>query len=309
MPDPAARALLDRLHDGPVPAETVDEAALSRLQAAGVETRRDEDTVVLVGLPEYGWPAVAAGLAAPYDVELHDTLPSTNDRARELAVAGRAGVAVLAVEQTAGRGRRDRTWSSPPGGVWCSLALRPTVPPARRGVLPLVGAVAVTRSARELGVPATIKWPNDVLVGGRKLAGVLTESGRTADGDEPWLVLGMGVNADVPASALPPDATSLRQETGDQVDRAAVARAVLEAVATLADDPDGALAAWRALADTLGREVRVETDTGTVTGRATAVTETGALVVATGDGERTVTAGDCEHLRPAAGDDGSGTDT
>jgi len=244
---------------------------------------------------------VLYGLSAPYDAEFHDSIPSTNDRARELAGAGATDVVVLANEQTGGRGRRGRDWAGPSGGVYASLLVRPDRPPAHAPIFTLATAVAVVRACDPLGVDARIKWPNDVLVGvggeTRKLAGILTEmegeAGRVA-----WLVAGVGVNANVDADALPAGATSLRAVRGD-VDRAAFVRRLLEAFHDLAADPERVLPAWRERADTLGRRVRVETPGRTAVGRARDVEFPGALVVETESGVERVHAGDCEHLRPA----------
>jgi BirA family biotin operon repressor/biotin-[acetyl-CoA-carboxylase] ligase len=187
-----------------------------------------------------------------------------------------------------------------------SLALRPDLPPARTPLLTLAAAVAVTDAAREAGVDAAIKWPNDVVVpreddtsgrGGAKLAGVLTEMAGEASRVS-WVVLGVGVNADVDPGELDGDATSVRAEAGD-VSRRAFVQRLLERFDALRDDPDGIVDAWRERAATVGQRVRVETQNGDVVGDAVGVTEHGALVVETGDGEQVVHAGDCQHLRSA----------
>jgi BirA family biotin operon repressor/biotin-[acetyl-CoA-carboxylase] ligase len=250
-------------------------------------------------VPAYGGPAVEFGLDAPYEVEYHDTVGSTNDRARELAAAGREDVVVLADEQTGGRGRLDRAWSAPAGGVWLSVLCRPAVPPGEAPVFTLAAAVATTRACREAGADASIKWPNDVLVGGEKVAGVLTEMEGEADRVS-WLVVGVGVNANVDPGRLATDrpATSLRAAVGD-VDRRAFVQRLVEEFHALRTDREAVVPAWRESAETLGRRVRVETPGGEVVGEAVDVEFPGALVVETGEGRRRVTAGDCEHLRPA----------
>jgi len=306
------RAVLDALADGPVEGPALAERlAVSRaavwkhvdaLRDAGFEIRGTDDGYELVSVPAYGAAAIEYGLAAPFDVEYHDAVASTNDRARERAAEGAADVAVVADEQRGGRGRLDRAWSSPSGGVWLSLALRPALPAAHVPLLTLAAAVAVTRAAREAGVDAGIKWPNDVLVsdgdgGERKLAGVLTEMEGEADRVE-WVVVGTGINVNVDADALPEGATSVREQVGD-VDRRTFVQRLLETFDGLRADPDAILAAWSEHALTLGREVRVETPGGDVVGEARRVEHPGTLVVATGDGEVRVHAGDCEHLRPA----------
>jgi BirA family biotin operon repressor/biotin-[acetyl-CoA-carboxylase] ligase len=276
------------------------------LREAGFGIESGADGYVVRSVPDYGGDAVAFGLDAPYDVEYHDRLPSTNERARELAAAGATDVLVVAGEQTGGRGRLDRHWSSPPGGVYASLLRRPDLPPAHAPVFTLAAAVAVTRACREAGVDAVIKWPNDVLAAGseRKLAGVLTEMEGEADRIS-WLIVGIGANVDVAAADLPERATSVRAEAGDPAsqgsrpvaDRRRFCQRLVGVVHAL--DPDEVLPAWREYATTLGRRVRVDTPGGVIEGEAVDVTFPGALVVRTDDGERTVHAGDCEHLRPA----------
>jgi BirA family biotin operon repressor/biotin-[acetyl-CoA-carboxylase] ligase len=321
------RAVVRALRDGPVDGPTLaDELGVSRaavwkhveaLRDAGFEVTSSPEGYAVTGVPEYGGLAVAYEMDADLDVEYHDALPSTNDRARELAADGRGDVVVLADEQTGGRGRRDRAWASPPGGVWASVLLRPDVPPTRAPLLTLAMAVAVADAAREAGVDAHIKWPNDVLVGSqaqsasdsasgeerpasrddRKLAGILTEMEGEA-GRVSWVIVGTGVNVNVDAETLPAGATSVQADAGPVERRRFVAR-TLERFDALRGDPDATLSAWRERASTLGRRVRVETPDGPVVGRAVDVTEGGALRVETADGERVVHAGDCEHLRPA----------
>ncbi|WP_115863297.1 biotin--[acetyl-CoA-carboxylase] ligase [Halorussus litoreus] len=325
------RAVLDRLADGPVPGPALaDDLGVSRnavwkhveaLRDAGFEITSDDAGYALESVPEYGGAAVEFGLDAPFSVEYHDAVASTNCRARELARDGAADVAVLADEQTGGKGRLDREWSSPSGGVWLSLVLRPDLPPAHAPALTLAAAVAVTDAAREAGVPAQIKWPNDVLVseasgatrestaetesnaseetadrGGLKLAGVLTEMEGEADRVS-WVVPGIGVNANVAAEALPADATSLQNEVGE-IDRRAFVQRLLERFDDLRGDPEATVAAWRERSATLGQRVRVVTQNGDVVGEAVDVAVPGALIIETDEGRERVHAGDCEHLRP-----------
>ncbi|MES3517537.1 MAG: biotin--[acetyl-CoA-carboxylase] ligase [Natronomonas sp.] len=252
----------------------------------------------LLSVPEFGEGAVAYGLDCPFDVEYHEQIDSTNRRARELAAEGGDDIVVLTDEQTGGRGRLDRDWESPSGGIWLSILCRPRLPPGDVPIYTLAAAVAVAETAIEIGVDASIKWPNDVLVGSeeRKLAGILTEMEGEADRIS-WVIVGIGINANVDAEPLPEAATSLRREVGD-VDRGTFTRAVLERFDDLRHDPEAVLPAWRSLSSTLGRRVRIETRREAVTGEAVDVTFPGTLVVDTGEKRRQVSAGDCEHLRP-----------
>jgi len=301
--------VLDRIAAGPVGGPQIaEDLGVSRaavwkhveaLRAAGFEIDSAEAGYDLAGVPEFGGPAVEFGLDAPYEVEYHETIDSTNARARDLAVDGRANVVVLADAQTGGRGRLDRAWSSPSGGIWLSILSRPQVPPAQAPAYTLAAAVATARAVRDAGVDASIKWPNDVLVGDRKLAGILTEMEGEADRVS-WLVVGIGINANVDAADLPTDrpVTTVREEVGD-VDRRELTQSLLAAFHELTVDLQQVLPAWRKLSSTLGQRVRVETPGEEIVGDAVDVRFPGSLVVETAEGTREVTAGDCEHLRPA----------
>ena len=182
-----------------------------------------------------------------------------------------------------------------------SILLRPSVPPARVPLLTLGASVALVDAVATVGVDASIKWPNDVLARtdageSAKLAGILTEmAGESAQVS--WVVIGIGLNANVDLAAVGDGATTLRVLVGD-VDRRTVVQAILEGFHELAADPDAILPAWRERTSTLGRPVRIETDSEVIEGTATDVTDVGALVVETETGRRTVHTGDCEHLRP-----------
>lgn len=300
MPE-TGRSLLRKLLAGPVPIEEVDPEARTTLAAANVEYSTRDGALHLDTIPAYGWAAIVADLAVPIGIEFHETIPSTNDRARSIATAGDRDVAVVAAEQTGGQGRRDRSWESPRGGVWCSIVFTPTLQASHRSLLQLAGAVAVAETAAEIGVNVGIKWPNDVLVpdtdGPKKLAGILSESGTDEDG-RAWVVVGIGLNADIPPEALPPDATSLRIESGRDIDRATTVQRLLASVWKLRAAPETIRTSWRDRSLTLGQVVRIETDTRTLRGRAVDITETGALAVETDSGREVVSAGDCDHLRP-----------
>jgi BirA family biotin operon repressor/biotin-[acetyl-CoA-carboxylase] ligase len=302
--------ILDALGDGPISGpELAEELDISRAAVwKHVEHLREEGFTIasqsggyeLQTSPEFGSGAIEFGLDAPYEVEVHDSIGSTNTRARELATQGRENVVVLADEQTGGRGRLDRDWSSPSGGIWMSLVLRPDVPAPHAPVYTLAAAVATARATREAGVDATIKWPNDVLVEGKKLSGILTEMEGEADRIS-WLVVGIGLNANVDPEQLPTeqDATSLQAESGD-VDRRQVIQTLLSEFADLTANTDDILPAWRDLSATLDRTVCVDTPDGQIEGTAVDVEYPGTLVVDTDTGRVTVTTGDCEHLRPGS---------
>ena len=161
-------------------------------------------------------------------------IDSTNVRARTIADEGAPeGTIVVAETQLKGKGRRGRSWFSPAGeGIYVSVILRPRVPPSEAPQLVLMAAVAAAEALlAHAALPVSVKWPNDILVGGKKIAGILTEM--RLDGDRiDHVVIGMGVNVNTPAEGLPPEiaaiATSLRAETGRTFSRAGLLRTYLE---------------------------------------------------------------------------------
>ena len=241
----------------------------------------------------------------------HEELPSTSDEAKALAEAGAEhGEVVVAERQTAGRGRRGRGWvSAPRRSVAFSVVLRPEgLPPARAPELTLVAAVAVCDALRHSGVEAGIKWPNDVLVRGRKIAGILTELSAEADLVH-WVVVGVGVNVNLRAEDLPPElageATSVLLERGAPAPRALFLAACLSSLEEWYDrHAEGGFApirhAWRERSVTLGQEVVVAVDGEEVRGLAEDIDDTGALLVRTAPGLVRITSGDVRLLRPAA---------
>ena len=206
--------------------------------------------------------------------------------------------------QTAGRGRLDRGWETPAGvALTFSAVIDPELPDAQWPWLPLLAGVAVADAVRRATALVTsLKWPNDVLVGDRKLAGILVE--RVAGPAGPVAVVGIGVN--VHQTELPvPHATSLALE-GATLDRADLLQAVLAGIAgelagwrSSGGDPTGLRASYRAQCGTLGRDVRVELPGGgAVEGRAEDVDDQGRLVVrVAGGGTCALSAGDVVHLR------------
>jgi len=241
-------------------------------------------------------------------VHAFDTLPSTSELAFKLASEGAEhGELVVAEQQTAGRGRRGRTWASPPGkNLYASLVLRPELPPQRAPELTLLAAVAVAEALRGEGVEASIKWPNDLQAGGKKIGGILTELSAEADRVH-FVVLGMGVNLNAAPSDFPPDvaevATSVMRGLGRPVNRAAFLARLLRTLERWLDVHEeqgfGPIRArWRALSSTLGLEVLVKTDRRELRGTAEDIDVDGALLLRTADGTERVLAGDVEQIRP-----------
>ena len=227
---------------------------------------------------------------------------STNADVSARARGGEAsGLVVIAEEQTAGRGRLDRSWLAPArSSLLMSVLLRPTTPTATWTLLPFVTGVAVAEAVRAVGsVPAVLKWPNDVLAGGRKLGGILVERVDTA------VVVGVGLNVSLRARELPvPTATSVAL-AGGVADREVLAKEVLRALARRYDAWQGAggassaiLPAYREICATIGATVTVQLPGGeSVDGLASEVDDVGRLVVTAPDGVLAVSAGDVVHVR------------
>ncbi len=233
---------------------------------------------------------------------------STNADLLAQAASGAPEGSVIAAEaQTAGRGRMGRSWLSPPGAaLMFSVLLRPgAVPQARRGWVPLLAGVAVAAAVGAVsGLDARLKWPNDVLVGDRKLAGILAEQSADA------IVVGAGINVSTSRAELPVEtATSLALEGAAGSDRQQLLCAALGEIeclylawagSTSPGDPDacGLREEYRRRCATLGRNVRVELPDGAAAhGTALDVDPDGRLVVATAEGPLAVSAGDVVHVR------------
>lgn len=237
---------------------------------------------------------------------------STNDAAARLAESGaEEGTTVVAERQTAGRGRHGRVWFSPSGaGLYASVIVRPekamsdAAHPAT--LLTLASGVAIAEAVNAVtGLPAEIKWPNDVLIGGRKLAGILAEA--TLQSGEPlFVILGFGVN--LQPAAYPPElasrVTSIEAETNRPSDRALLLAEILaslgERYADLREGRfDAILTAWRALAVSLpGARVEWDSPAGIVSGRAQDIDRDGALLVRVGGKIERVVAGEVRWVKP-----------
>jgi BirA family biotin operon repressor/biotin-[acetyl-CoA-carboxylase] ligase len=236
--------------------------------------------------------------------QLHvvDETGSTNDDLAEAARRGAPeGVVLVAESQNRGRGRLDRTWTSPPrAGLLFSVLLRPQLPASRWTWIPMLAGLAVQQAVARLGaIEARLKWPNDLLLGDDlgKAGGILAQ----ATGDA--VVVGVGINVSTRRFELPAGAVSLTTEGAECTDRDPLLRAILR---TLADryaewsaDPDRLRPAYEAVCDTIGRDARVHLpDGGELAGTATGLDGTGRLVVRTTDGDVPVSAGDVSRVRP-----------
>lgn len=243
-------------------------------------------------------------------IHFREELSSTNELAFKLAQEGAShGEVVIAETQTKGKGRRGRSWVSSPGqNLTCSTILRPELPPHRAPELTLVAAVALCETLREAGAKdAKIKWPNDVQIGGKKVAGILTELSAEADRVH-FVIVGIGVNLNMPPEELPEDlrpvATTLAEARGQRVPRALFTAALLrnfeDWLERHAETGFGPVReAWKDYSSTLGQEVLVKTERTELRGVAQDIDEAGALVIRTADGSlERILAGDVEQIRP-----------
>ena len=244
-----------------------------------------------------------------HEVLLFDRVGSTNQIALEMASNGLpGGIVILAESQEQGKGRLGRKWFSPEGvNLYLSLFLRPHQPPREFPLFSLATSVALVDAvARVTGLSPAIKWPNDVLIQDKKIAGILLES-ETGGGQTPPLVIGIGVNVNLNPASLPPElqetAGSLMGALGKEVDRTVLTIAILEALSEQIlllqeGKTDLLIQAMNQKCRTLGKKVRVDTHRQTFEGRAEEIEEDGALMIRMGDGKlRRILIGDITHLR------------
>lgn len=218
-----------------------------------------------------------------------------------MALAGRdcpPFTVVVAERQKAGRGRLQRAWHSGNGGLYFTIVLRPELTAADAPLINLAAAVDLARLLIDhYGIPARVKWPNDVLVEGRKIAGILSQMGCESERVE-FINLGIGINVNNCTDSIAPLAISMAQLIGRPVIRAALLEYFLDRFETRIADlrRDVVIDQWRRLSTTLGRCVTIQTLTETVSGIALDVEENGALIIETAPGERrTIVYGDCCH--------------
>jgi BirA family transcriptional regulator, biotin operon repressor / biotin---[acetyl-CoA-carboxylase] ligase len=237
-------------------------------------------------------------------VQFYEEVDSTNRVASEWAGHGASeGSLVVANHQTAGRGRLDRQWFSPPGSsLLFSLILRPSIVTEDLGLLNLAAATAACGAVAEEGLEPKVKWPNDVLLDGRKVAGILSEASlefNRAIG----VILGVGINVNIPEEEFPEEirdtAGSISIGSGREHNRLDILTSFLRNFGRFYNGmpekpPSVILNAYRPLCDTIGRDVRVELQTGSIEGRAVDVDMAGGLVLESGE---VVRVGDVVHLR------------
>ncbi|MFQ5970341.1 MAG: biotin--[acetyl-CoA-carboxylase] ligase [Nitrososphaerales archaeon] len=238
----------------------------------------------------------------------YSVLDSTQDIAIKLAEAGaQEGTVVIAEKQKKGRGRVGRKWIAPEGGIWLSTILRPKIPTAESTILPLAAALAVCNAIKsECKLDAKLKWPNDVIIGGRKVSGILAEMSCEADTVN-YVVIGIGVNANVDVKKIESTIkdtegyygiTSLRSKSGKKIDRIKLVRKILVELEEIYLDleeerSDMIIQAWKDNSETLGTNVTVSLNEMCFEGKAIDIDYDGALLVKLPNGSiKRIVAGD-----------------
>jgi BirA family biotin operon repressor/biotin-[acetyl-CoA-carboxylase] ligase len=228
------------------------------------------------------------------------TIGSTMDAARELARKGaKQGTVVIAEVQTLGRGRLSREWLSPEGGIYFTLILRPRISPTYGPRINLLAAIAVAATIRKLfGLKAELKWPNDVLIAGKKVCGILAEMDAEMDVVN-FVNVGIGINANASIPHFGKTATSLKDMLGREISRKEFLSALLAEIdqrLPLLMTTD-LLEEWKKLSVTLNKDVKIVAPGEVIVGRAIDIDATGALTIRERNGSlKEAMAGDCIHL-------------
>lgn len=229
-----------------------------------------------------------------------ESLPSTMDTAMQLGLKGaEEGTLVLAETQSHGRGRMGRPWVSPKyKGIYLSLILRPQIPPQQLSILTLLAAVSAVETVNEVfGQEAKIKWPNDILLNGKKLGGILTEINAEVD-QMRFVVIGIGININNDKKSLLPQATSLKEERGESFNRISLLQKILKSIEDNYESfktkgNDFIIDKWRASNVTLGKRVKVNLHHVLLEGQAVGIDSDGALLLRKDSGiTQRVTSGD-----------------
>lgn len=271
---------------------------------------------ILRGIPDSLRPEeILTGLKTKWlgrKVFFEESVTSTNEMAKKRADCGcEEGTLCLAEEQTGGKGRLSRGWFSPAGGgIWYSLVLRPPFLPSEASKCTLLAAVAVVKGInRYTGLNTGIKWPNDILVQGRKMVGILTEM-NAEFGHINYVVIGTGINIDIPPEKLPKDikgtAACLTDVTDKKINRAELLQCILEETERLYEGVvssgfGGVLAEWREWSVTIGQDVKVIAPNETYYGKALDIDEEGLLMVERDGKINKVIAGDVSIRAVAKG--------
>ncbi len=210
------------------------------------------------------------------------TVESTMDKARYLAKEGAQHLSVVVAEkQISGRGRLNRKWLSSIGGLWFTLIIKPQTPPPLSYIYNFIASICLCNTLRQLiELPVKVKWPNDLLLNTKKLAGLLSEMETRGDMVE-FINIGIGINVNNNPGEEEPNAISLADTLGHRISRRQILEIFLDDFTSRIQtiDPTGVIAEWKKLTSTIGSQVRIETPGKIYTGRAIDVDDTGALII------------------------------
>jgi len=233
-------------------------------------------------------------------IHFYDSLPSTMNKAKELARQGAPDQSiVLADFQKNGRGRMQRTWFSQRGGLYFTLILRPQLPATSAFLMNFITSTALAKTIREqTGLKAEVKWPNDILIGDKKLSGMLSEL-EASEELVSFVNIGIGINVNNDPTKDEKAATSIALELGRKIKRRALLNSFLDKLEDKLSNfkPEDAVSEWKKYTMTLGRQVKIVTLKETAAGKAIDIDESGALILQQNDGTlRKIIYGDCFHL-------------
>ena len=270
---------------------------IRKLQDCGYRIKAAPTGYRLIGDPDIPYPWEFPGREA--QIHYFEQVSSTMDIARDRARKGCAAFTVIvAGRQTKGRGRLDRTWISTNGGLYFTVVVRPPMPPALSARVNFAASLTLVQLLRDMfEIHATVKWPNDILVDGRKLSGMLSEMEAEAD-RVAFINIGIGLNVNNDPTADEPAAVSLATLMGRQVSKKAIlSRYISDFEELMRQTPlDTVISRWKGYTSTLNRTVRVVTFNETTQGTAVDVDDDGALLIQLADGSiRRVVYGDCFH--------------
>lgn len=227
-----------------------------------------------------------------------EEVDSTNNKAKQIALEENEGTVVISEMQTSGRGRRGREWYSPKGGIYVSFVLKPNVSPEKASQLTLVSSLALVKTLNSMdnNLNAKIKWPNDILISGKKISGILTEL--SADVEKiNYIVVGVGINLNTEKEILPENGTSLKIEMKEEVSIKLFLKSFLEHYDSIYQEYingkiDLIIERWKDNSDTLGKKVKIIGINETFEGLAKDIDENGALILQTKEKEIKVYSGD-----------------
>ena len=268
---------------------------IRKLQACGYAIEATSTGYRLRGEPDIPYPWEFPDIGA--NIHYYDELPSTMDTARQKARKGCPEFTiVVAGTQVRGRGRLDRTWVSSPGGLYFTVVCRPPIPPTLSARASFAASLTLVKNLREMfDVPATVKWPNDILVDGKKISGMLSEMEAEAD-RVGFINIGIGLNLNNDPTPDEPSATSLALLLGREVSIIAILEQFIKNFKQLVnpEPPEDVIAQWKQYTSTLNRTVRVVTYNNVTEGTAVDVDIDGALLIRVADGSiHRVVYGDC----------------